>query len=180
MQFGYGIQEPQQNAGNMYTQGNFSLASLSQITGNVAANGSVSLDGTAKVTGNVMYGTNITYTSSANRSSISGSLNQAANFVPSVALPTPTAFSAGSADITTGGDLILAPGSYHNLNLNGLYQNLTLSSGIYCLNSINVPYQQRDSPRLIEWSDPGLRAGQCDVLLLCGTSTSMGSKFPTR
>ena len=139
-QFGFGIQEPSQNAGNMYTRGNFFEDLGSQVTGNVAANGIATLNySSARLNGNLTYGGNVVYGNGASRSQITGAVTQAANAVALVPLPAPTTFSIGTNNITTSSDLTLAPGSYGDVNFNGLYDNLYLSSGNYYLKSFTAP-----------------------------------------
>ena len=136
LQFGYGIQQPSQNAGNMISTGNVNVGLLSDVTGNIYANSGVSLNGDDTITGNLVYGTN--YTTSSSGNVVSGTVTQAANSVPAISLPNSISFTPGTNDITTGSNLTLAPGSYGNITENGLYQNIYLSSGDYYLKSLNV------------------------------------------
>jgi hypothetical protein len=53
LQFGYGIQQPSQNAGNMISTGNVNVGLLSDVTGNIYANSGVSLNGDDTITGNL-------------------------------------------------------------------------------------------------------------------------------
>ena len=136
LQFGYGIQNSP-NAGNMMSLGNVSVGLLSDVTGNIYADGGVSLNGDDAISGNVTYGTS--YGTSLSGNQVDGSLTQATRAVPHVNLPTATSFTPGMNDVTTATNLTLAPGSYGNVTENGLYQNVTLSSGNYYLKSLNLP-----------------------------------------
>ncbi len=138
LQFGYGIQEPSQNAGNMISMGSVNVGLLSDVTGNIYANSGVSLNGDDTITGNVVYGTSYSTTLTGNQ--VTGTVTQAANTVPAISLPTPISFTPGTNDITTASNLTLAPGSYGNVTESGLYQNITLSSGDYYLKSLSVLY----------------------------------------
>jgi hypothetical protein len=135
LEFGYGIQKPSLNAGSFFTRGNFVENSLSDVNGNVAANGSLTLLGSADLNGSGVYGTTVSY---PNRSQITGSLTQSANFVPVVNLPTIPAFTYGTQNISASGDLVLQPGSYRDVVLTGIYSSLTLSTGDYYLKSLNA------------------------------------------
>ncbi len=136
LQFGYGIQEPSQNAGNMISTGSVNVGLLSDVTGNIYSNSGVSLNGDDTITGNVVYGTSYSTTLTGNQ--VNGSVTQAANTVPAISLPTPMSFTAGTNNITTASNLTLTPGSYGNITESGLYQNITLSSGDYYLESLDV------------------------------------------
>ena len=136
LQFGYGIQQPSQNAGNMLSTGNVIVGDLSDVTGNIYANRGVSLNGDDTITGNVVYGTSYSTTLTGNQ--VTGTVTQAANTVPAISLPSPISFTPGTNDITTASNLTLAPGNYGNITESGLYQNITLSSGDYYLKSLNV------------------------------------------
>ncbi len=132
VKFGYGIQRSG-TSGNFYSGGNWiAEGTLSDFTGNVAANGSVSVASGVDVIGKVQYGT--TYTGGGN---VTGTITQVSNSVPALALPTPRMFTAGTNTVASSSNLVLAPGSYGDINLSSsFYNTLTLSSGDYFVGSL--------------------------------------------
>ena len=106
LQFGYGIQQPSQNAGNMLSTGNVNVGLLTDVTGNISANGGVSLNGDDTITGNVIYGTS--YSTALTGNQVTGTVTNAANTVPAISLPSPINFTPGTNNITTASNLTLA------------------------------------------------------------------------
>jgi hypothetical protein len=134
LDFGYGIQRPLQNSGDMYARGAFVQDDLSQVTGNVFANQSITLNtSSARVSGNVTYGTSI-----SNGGTVSGSVIHQANSVAAVNLPSATTFSAGFFDEIHNTDFTLAPGSYGAVQETGLFKSVHFSSGNYYMNSLSL------------------------------------------
>lgn len=111
--------------GNTYSGGNLSATWFTgSISGNVAANGSIAVN---TVAGNAVYGTTFS-------GSVTGNKLQAANAVPTIALPPPTTFSPGTNNVSSTGSLTLSPGAYGNLAMSG-FGDLNLSSGTYYFKS---------------------------------------------
>ena len=96
--------------------GDLTLHDRNNITGDATFDGSVTLGVANTITG----------TTSAN-----GVPN---SFVP-ISLPTPTVFSTGGSNVTTGG--LLTPGSYGDLTQGGVL-SLNLTSGNYYFDQINL------------------------------------------
>jgi hypothetical protein len=135
LEFGYGIQRPSQNSGDFYARGNFVQESLSEVRGKVSANGSVTLQGSADVIGSVVYGTQFSKSMS---SDVSGTVTQHAGSVAAVSLPPATTFSPGFFDAIHSDSFTLAPGSYGVVEQNGLFESVTLSSGVYRMKSLTL------------------------------------------
>ena len=131
--FGYGIQEPSQNAGDFYSRGSFTLESLSEVKGNIFANQNVTLQGSADVTGNIVYGN---FYSASTSSDVSGSVTKQTDSVAAVSLPPPTSFTPGFFDAIHTSDFTLAPGAYGAVQQNGLFNEVHLSSGVYTMRSL--------------------------------------------
>ena len=143
LDFGYGIQDTDLNAGDMFVRGNYLQESLSDVNGFVFVNGDASLEGSAEIHGNLTYGG--TYTGDVD--DVSGSLQQQSDPVGEIAVPPATEFTVGTNSIVTDEDLVLAPGSYRDVIMTGLFTDLTLTSGDYYMrqldlqSSINVSLQ---------------------------------------
>jgi len=133
--FGYGIQRPTANLGSMYTRGNYSQGSLSEVRGNVFANGSATLTGSAKVIGNVVRGGAMTLDPSA---SVSGTTTQQSNSVGLISLPAATTFVPGLNNVVATDNLALNPGSYRDVSVTQSSRILTLTSGDYFLKSLTL------------------------------------------
>jgi hypothetical protein len=134
LDFGYGIQRPSQNSGDMYARGDFVQDSLSQVTGNVFANQSISLNSSSThVSGNATYGSTIAYSGT-----VGGTIIHQPNSVAAVNLPSATTFSPGFFDSIHNTDFTLAPGSYGAVQETGFFKSVHLSSGNYYLNSLSL------------------------------------------
>ena len=138
--FGYGIQRPERNQGDFYSLGNIStIGGLSDVNGDMWANGSITFGSSGvDVIGNATYGASI----SGNAGTIvQGTINHAANSVPTLSLPPITQFSAGAEDYVEidGQDaVVLPPGSYRDVSLTSKTDELHLSSGDYFMRRLDA------------------------------------------
>lgn len=132
--FGYGIQRPSL-MGDLHAHGSVSIGSSTDVRGDVHANGAVTLEGSGKIRGDVVLGS----TFIGDVKNVYGRITTAANAVPAITMPSLSAFTPGTKDITVlDGDLILAPGAYRHVTMEGLFDGLYLRSGTYYLRSLRT------------------------------------------
>lgn len=136
VEFGYGIQVRDLNSGDMYAAQNYTQESLSDIDGNVFANGNAELIGSAEVHGNLTLGGEFI----GSKDDVDGSVLQNSNSVPTVALPAATQFNSGTNDVVTDSSITVAPGTYRNFQMTGLFDEVSFTSGDYYFRNFKLDF----------------------------------------
>lgn len=134
VEFGYGIQDQDLNAGDMFAFGNYTQGSLSTVDGSVFANGNATLEGSAEILADLTYGGLLNIGSSAD---VEGVTQQQPNTVDAIGIPSASEFSAGTEDVISDSSISLAPGAYRDLAMTGLFDQIVLTSGTYYFRSLN-------------------------------------------